>query len=125
MAHYVVLKSYDSDGLRNVTGLVYVPVPGGNNSAGIPWTTVAVGWTTWSNRRSGGGTHATVPMPSIQPDLDAGNVVEWRWQTSFPDTHTNPQALAAIETAVAAAVTAFTSEIGSALRYWGFEDDTP
>lgn len=126
MSHYVVLRTFDDGTDRHVHGLAYTTVPGGSNDAGTPWPEVVAGYATWRNRRYGGfGTQSVIPVdPVIQAQLDAGTLFEWRFDVTFPTSHTNPQAIAAIEAGIDAQEAAMVAELSATLRYWGHEADT-
>jgi len=125
MAHYIVLRTFEDGPTRTVEGVAYTTVPGGNNDAGTPWSQVAIGYMTHQNRRYGAGTDAVIPVtPAIQTALDAGSLFEWRFNISFPGSHTNPQAIAAIEAGIVAQETAMLANLSQTLRYWGHEGDT-
>jgi hypothetical protein len=125
MAHYIVLTATVVGSERTVNGLAYTAVPGGNNAAGEPWADVVRAFLLWRNRRYGTTLQATIPVdPATQAELDAGTLFEWRWNATFPTSHTNPQAIAAIETAIEAQEAAEEARLADLLRYWGFEGDS-
>jgi hypothetical protein len=125
MAHYIVLVTGEEGTDRRVWGAAFSNVPGGNNDAGVPWVDVVRGYRRWSNRKYGGSLAAVAEVDATtQAALDAGTMFEWRWATSFPQTHTNPQAIAAIEAAINAQEAEMISKLSVELRYWGFEGDS-
>lgn len=125
MAHYIVLRTSDDGSTRHVQGLAYSTVPGGNNDAGTPWVEIAVGYMTWRNRRYQGGTTAAIPVAAAtQAALDGGALFEWRFDVAFPTSHTNPQAVAAIEAGINAQEAPMLTELGQTLRYWGHEAES-
>jgi len=126
MAHYIVLETQEDGANRVVSGMAFTPVPGGNNSASVPWVDVIKSYRVYRNRRYAGfTTQAAIPIdPAVQAELDAGTLYEWRWVASFPITHTNPQAVAAIEAAINTLEAAEIARVSEVCRYWGFEGDS-
>jgi N-acetyl-anhydromuramyl-L-alanine amidase AmpD len=112
-------------GDRVANGLAFSAVPGGNNSAGVPWSTVTVQFRNWRNRRFSITPEEVVSLdPATLAALDAGTLFDWRFQVQFSASLNNPQAVAAIEAGVNAQEAAQIALLSSELRYWGFEGDS-
>jgi hypothetical protein len=125
VAHYIVTQTVDYENDRIVSGLAYTAVPPGDNSAGIPWSDVVRSFQRYRNRRFGTQLEASVLVDAAtQTGLNNGTLFEWRWKATFPQSHTNPQAIAAIESAINAQEAAMISKLSGDLRYWGFEGDS-
>lgn len=125
MAQYVVLETQVEGSDRTANGLAFTAVPAGNNQAGVPWVDVIKAYRVYRNRKFSTATLAAVPVaPATQAELDAGTLFEWRWRATFPISHTNPQAVAAIEAEINTAEPLEIDRISDLLRYWGFTGDS-
>ena len=126
MSHYIVLETQEDGANRVVSGMAFTAVPGGNNSAGVPWTDVIKSYRVYRNRRYAGvTTQAAIPVdPAVQAELDAGTLYEWRWAAVVPTSATNPEAVVAIEAAVNTLEAAEIARVSEVCRYWGFEGDS-
>ncbi len=112
------LHVLEGDGIRYRV-VAHVATPAGNNSANVSWKNciLASGMnTTILTEGSGAGQITTAEKNQII----AGDVIEMVFTVEVPETGTNPNKQAAVQTAVAKMQTDYLASLALRFRYYGY-----
>jgi len=118
MATYTILRNSKKNNSSDI--VIEFTVPGGNNSANIPWRTIVsqvradAGQTGSQNTlKAGNAAHVT--------KLDAGQIVEIQLTVKYDANALVADKVAALDAAATAKIAEFTSEFGSLYQFYGTE----
>ena len=115
MAAYTILANSAKNNRSTV--VIEFPVPGGNNSASVPWQTIVAELRTEAGsvnpRKASNMTHVAA--------LDAGAVVEISLTVDYDAGLTNTEKVTVLDAAVAAEITRFTVEFADINQFYGTE----
>ena len=115
MAEYTILANSAKNNRSTV--VIEFPVPGGSNSASVPWQTIVAELRdepgSVNPRKAFNMTHIA--------SLDAGSVMELQLTVDYDAGMSNGEKVTVLDAAVAAKVTEFTVEFANLYQFYGTE----